>query len=1042
MSSGPQPSRTSGRQQAVGGSLLHEFAKTARQTALACAIAMLSLVAGVRPACAAPSLAQLYHTAWTVREGAPRNVNMFAQTRDGFLWLATDSGLYRFDGKSFDLYAPTSGDAFPVDSVRALATTADGGIWIGYARSGASFLISGHNTNYGEAAGLGRDSIYRIAIDRDDTVWAATGDGLKQLVGSEWKDVGAAWGYPEKMRTNELFVDREGTLWAYDGRLFYLTRGKHQFQMVPDLTARRIADAPNGTLWFASTTGQILAFDPISKTLRRDIPPISIRAESISVARDGSLWIATIDQGIFRLQYPEATGSSGDRPENSVEHFAKADGLSGNYSWAAIEDREGAMWIGTTVGIDQFRAAAFTEMPFPSNVTVQSAAIVNPDQIFYGASLFDAHSGRILVRAPSAIGTIYATYQDADNVLWFGGMDELWKLAGGVYTSIKLPANLGSGRRIQAIARDPEGALWVSIQRNGVYRLSDGEWSKATNLEAAADNLCMSIEVDSRGGVWFTFVKPNQVQVLRGDRVITYGEKDGIDVGMTTIIAEIDGHMIVGGSAGLDVQEGSRFRRLRLAGNEPITDVSGVLSQKNGDVWVNQASGILLIHAAAFENALAHSDQPMNFRIFDYLDGLNEASMLPSPIPTIYDGGNGFLYFLMRNRVLSLDTAHLPHNTLRPAVMIGSLVAGSKIFHNPVDALLASNIDRVTIHYSASSLLIPQRVKFRYRLEGFDKDWQEGNVERSAVYSRLPPGHFEFHIMASNNDGVWNEEGASVRLTVPPSFVQSGFFKWLCLALTVALIWIIYRMRLRQVTVQMRRRLYERLDERMQISRDLHDTFFQSIQGLLLRINTAASLLEKDDQARVILDDALKQSDRVMTEGREIMLDLRGEGGHAGALGDDFSSMGEDYKSTHPADFRVAVIGDPRPLHPIAYEEIYRFGREAIGNAFRHAHAETIEVDLYYERTLLRLRVRDDGLGIDPEILDRGYKAAHWGLPGMRERAKRLGGHVELWSRLNAGTEIELRVPSSAAYRNDARGHWCAWFTRGARKSEAVSTKS
>jgi signal transduction histidine kinase len=331
--------------------------------------------------------------------------------------------------------------------------------------------------------------------------------------------------------------------------------------------------------------------------------------------------------------------------------------------------------------------------------------------------------------------------------------------------------------------------------------------------------------------------------------------------------------------------------------------------------------------------------------------------------------------------VYVLDTAHLSHNPTAPAVAIQSFSDGKNEYRNQSRAVLPQNTDKVTIRFTASSLLIPERAQFRYRLSGIDHDWQSDNGQRFAVYSRLPPGEYAFQVIASNNDGVWNQEGASVIFTIPPSFVQSFGFKALCTAAAVGLLWIVYRVRLHQITEQVRRRMYERLDERTRIARDLHDTFFQGIQGLFLRFNTGTALLKADEPARAIFEEALKQSDRVMLEGRELMLDLREGLGTTHSLADTLSIVSEDSRKHHPAEFAVAVVGDPRPLHPLVFEELHRFGREALANAFRHAHAKRIEVELHYERNQLRLRVRDDGVGIDPAVLSSGFRAGHWDCP-------------------------------------------------------------
>jgi signal transduction histidine kinase len=237
----------------------------------------------------------------------------------------------------------------------------------------------------------------------------------------------------------------------------------------------------------------------------------------------------------------------------------------------------------------------------------------------------------------------------------------------------------------------------------------------------------------------------------------------------------------------------------------------------------------------------------------------------------------------------------------------------------------------------------------------------------------------------------------------------------LCAILAMALLALLYRIRLRLVMHQIRTRLYERLRERERIARDLHDTFFQAIQGLLLRFNTGTSLLKPDEPARAIFDEALAQSDQVMKEGRELLLDLRTGLSEASSLSEAFAAAEVDLRTIRDIKYKVIVHGEPKALHPVVFEEVYRLGREALVNAFRHSNATVIEAELIYESQALRLRFRDDGIGIDPTILNQG-RANHWGLPGMRERAKKIGAYIEIWSRTGAGTEIEVRIPAPVAY--------------------------
>jgi len=312
---------------------------------------------------------------------------------------------------------------------------------------------------------------------------------------------------------------------------------------------------------------------------------------------------------------------------------------------------------------------------------------------------------------------------------------------------------------------------------------------------------------------------------------------------------------------------------------------------------------------------------------------------------------------------------------------------------------------------------MPERVQFRYKLEGFDKAWLDAGTRRQAFYSQLPPGSYRFRVVGSNDDGVWNEEGASVLFTIPPTFLQSLFFKLICAAVLLSFLWSFYLVRMRQVTSQVRTRLYDRLAERERIARDLHDTFFQGIQGLLLRFQTGTRQLANDQPTKTLFEETLKQSDEVMLQGRELVLDLRSSTRDSNDLSSALANVGVEFQRTSLAAFKVVVIGTARAIHPIVHEELYRLGKEAITNAFHHADARRIEGELDYETTCIRLSIRDDGIGLDPKVQSDGFRTDHWGLPGMRERASKIGAHFDIWSRKGGGTEIVIKVPASVAYR-------------------------
>jgi len=334
---------------------------------------------------------------------------------------------------------------------------------------------------------------------------------------------------------------------------------------------------------------------------------------------------------------------------------------------------------------------------------------------------------------------------------------------------------------------------------------------------------------------------------------------------------------------------------------------------------------------------------------------------------------------------------------------------------------IPSSRKRITFMYSGLSLAVPERIRFRYFLDGFDRGWSEPTAAREAVYTNLSPGSYRFRVIASNSYGQWNDSEAAISLEVDPPFWQTWWFRVSCVAAFLAFLWALYQLRLRQVAGQFNIRLEERVSERTRIARELHDTLLQSFHGLLLRFQAATNLLpERPAEARKTLESAIDQAAQAITEGRDAVQGLRSSAVVANDLALTINTLGEELASgeTNPsaAEFHVEVEGTPHNLHPILRDEVYRIAGEALRNAFKHAQAHRIEVEIRYAGRQLRLRVRDDGKGIDAKHLDGDGYAGHYGLRGMRERAKLMGGKLAVWSELDSGTELELSVPASHAY--------------------------
>jgi signal transduction histidine kinase len=331
----------------------------------------------------------------------------------------------------------------------------------------------------------------------------------------------------------------------------------------------------------------------------------------------------------------------------------------------------------------------------------------------------------------------------------------------------------------------------------------------------------------------------------------------------------------------------------------------------------------------------------------------------------------------------------------------------------------------VEIDYTALSLVVPEKVRFRYKLEGRDKDWQEAGNRRQAFYSDLPPRNYRFRVVACNNSGVWNEAGASFDFSVAPAYHQTWLFRVSGVAGFLMLLWVLYQMRVRQVAREYSMHLEGRVSERTRIARELHDTLLQSFQGLLLRFQAATYLLpDRPEEAKRSFESAIDQAAIAITEGRDAVQGLRSSTKVTNDLAGAITTLGTELaageSNPNAAEFHVEVEGASRDLHPILRDEVYRIAGEAVRNAFSHAQAKRIEVEIRYDERQLRLRVRDDGKGIHAQHLKESGRAGHYGLPGMRERAKLMGGKLTVWSEQDAGTEVELKMPASRAYETSS----------------------
>ncbi len=982
---------------------------------------------------------QFQHTAWSTGDGAPPDIWALAQGPDGFLWLATGAGLYRFDGVAFERIQPAGNRQFLSMDITSIATRLAGDVWVGYYAGGVSRLKDGFLTNFTVQQGFPAGRVFGIAIESSGVVWAAAKQGLARYDGKRWQIVGADWNFPP-YGALYVMISRDGTLWVTtDKSIVCLRPHARRFQTVlePALARARPAEAPDGTIWISEQAAGIFALSgPDGRLPGRPSParPGSngniLRAKSLLFDREGVLWAADADHGgIFRVLHPSAHAGALQRADID-DVFDRKSGLTSDIAVPLLEDSEHDVWVGTNLGLDRFRDVAFSSVRQIPDMGKGFAFGRRPDGsllIVNRVSLFHAQNAESIDRVMALPQLVSSLFVGQEGTVWLGGISQDWKsniiarLDGSRLTPIPLPK--APAENVLVLTEDRDGGLIAAFDPYGIMRYKDHAWSVLRARPTLPSPGYGTASRDSHGRLWIGYPTGVAALIDHGSARF-FSARDGLSVGDIATIEDEAGIVWIGGDEGLARFDGQRFDTIDAKRIAPFRGISGIVASTDDAVWLNGIFGIVRVGQRDLLRAFRDRDFRLPWRLFDYRDGVVGAAQQGAP-HTALAGRDGTLWFITNQGIVTADPGRLRLNARPPPVQILGLAADGRSFPLAGAALSPGTSD-IRIDYTAPSLPVPERVQFRYRLEGLDKTWTDAGTRRQAFYTNLSPGDYRFRVIASNNDGVWNTAGASLAFSVQPTFFQTRFFYALCAAVLLLVLWLLYSLRLRQVTARLTGMLEERLRERERIARELHDTFLQGIQGLILEFQAIANRIPAPEPVHQQMERALERADNILVEGRESVHDLRASH-EDGDVARDFEDA---IAELPPASPRCALSqrGQPRRLHPVIREEILKIGREALINACRHAQATTVQIELTYMYGRFRLRVRDDGAGIAAEVLARGEREGHYGLKGMRERAERIKSVVSVVTAASVGTEIELRVPARIAYMRPPRA--ATWLSR------------
>ncbi|MGA7918587.1 MAG: two-component regulator propeller domain-containing protein [Candidatus Acidiferrales bacterium] len=990
---------------------------------------------------------QYVHDRWGSERGfTGGSVSAIAQTLDGYLWIGTEKCLFRFDGLTFRPIQQTNPGNLPIGPIQALMTDAQGNLWIVLQ---STKILRYHDGKFEPGRDEAEAGITSVGKEPDGTVlFASLALGTLAYRSGKFEILfgpGVRTNYttPASPAINDELTTRRS--WATgvtshrlaepnsavlamaetsDGKIWLGTRAKGLFYLKDgrifgvskpsdDKKINCLLAMAKEELWVGTDAGMVRWNG--SELTGEDIPAALAHVQILSLARDrdSNIWIGT-SRGLLRYN-PEGV--------SSTDILGQASPVN-----AIFEDREGNLWIGSTRGIERFRDSPFVTFSAPKELPAESSGPIYIDA--QQRKWFAPLDGGLYWLKGGHSEAVHNDGLDKDVVYSItGSAEELWvgRQNGGL-TQLRFNGNAITSKtyrhsdglaqdNVYAVYQGDDGVVWTGTLNAGVSKFEKGTFRSYTTSDGLVSNTITSIAQGLNSTLWFG--TPAGLSSVSHGQWKTYAVQNGLPSAEVNCLFEDSSHILwIGTASGLAFFDSGQ---IQVPSNLPDSlreQIFGIAQDRNGWLWMATYHHVLRVRRDKLLHGQLIADDVREFGIDDGLNGVEGVKRQRS----VVSDALGRIWFSMNRGLSVVDPSRLTTSSVPVLVKVEGVSADGNAVDLAAPLRIPSTRHRLTFTYCGLSLSVPERVRYRYRLDGFDRGWSDPVAARDAVYTNLSPGSYQFHVIASNSDGVWNENGPTLAVTIVPEFYQTMWFYLLAAVFTGGLVWIAYRWHVRQVTGRLDLQYKERLSERTRIARELHDTLLQSFQGLMLHFQSARNLLPSNPaQASQRLDSALQGAEKAIVEGRNAILDIRSTVLVNDDLSQAITALGEELsandKSANPPVLNVLEEGAAKSLNPVVRDEIYRILREALRNAFAHARARNIEAEIAYDEKLLRVRIRDDGVGIDLQVMNHGERAGHWGLPGMRERAEQIGGQLDLWSEVGAGTEVELNIPAAVAYK-------------------------
>jgi len=963
---------------------------------------------------------------WTVNNGFPSGrVNAITQTSDGYLWIATTDALVRFDGFTFQAVEQSNAATQLVSGFHTLLTDSEGTLWLEEE--------SGRLLQYRDNAMIDALSKSRFP-DARFTAIARTQDGGLVLTtstldvfhcrGGRIEETGPASRPLPGVVPRSIAETSDGKIWigSYEEGLAYEDRGL----LTPvktgalDNKINSLLPVANGGLWIGTDNG-LNFWDGVKISSQGLVKPLNqVQVLALAKDRNSNIWVGT-SSGLFRMK-------SGD--PLSIETVPDEVGRA---ITVIFEDRDGDLWVGDSYGLQRMRNGAFSTFSKAEGFPPDSNGPVYVDganRIWVAGSdgelyrITDSRVERVQVQGLRN-DTVYSIAGSGDE-MWLGqrqsGLTHITSHGKGFVATAFTHSQGLPQNSVSTVFMSRDGAVWAGTFSGGVTRLNKGKFETFTTADGLGSNTVSSIDQGADGILWFGTA--NGLSEYSNGHWKTLTERDGLPSNeVSTIRMDSSGVLWIGTAHGLAFLTSNQLRV--VAESEPLLHeaIFGIAEGSNGFLWMSTLNHIFKVKRSAVLSGVLNAGDLHKYGPVDGLPGTDGVK----GERTVVTDHQGRVWFSISRGVAMVDPSRADKNDA-PAIphIQGLSVDGNQRTLGDV-VRIPPFPQQITIRFVGLSLAVPDRVRYRYRLDGYDHDWSPPIDSRQVTYTKLGPGSYRFHLKTANSDGTWNESEISFPFKIEPALWQAWWFQLLSVLTLILAGWLFYLRRMHQITRRLNLRFEERLAERTRIAQDLHDTLLQGFISSSMLVHVATNEVPENSNARSLLQRSLELMGQVTQEGRNTLNGLRSNSPKDIDLQHAVISIPEVCGLHEHLEYQVTSDGPIQPMYPAIRDEVYRIAREAVVNAFRHSQATIVEVRLKYTWSRFSLMVCDNGIGIGESIVKEG-KDGHWGLQGMRERALGIGAKLTLMTRQMSGTVVELTVPGRVAFQSRLRGTFRSLF--------------